>query len=934
MGRENEVAVLQAAWQSAMQGSARVIAIEGDPGIGKTAMVDVLLARATAPVIRVTGVQADSLTPWSVLDEIMARLPATRPTPSQGIPVAALAHQRTRPPRRDPQASPGFVGQGLTEALQVGGELALLLDDAQWADRASMAALQYAARRLRDDPVLLILAYRRHGDDSLPEYMTVSPGLSKAWRQIFDGEQGLHLALDGLPPEDLLRLAAANGHPGLSPEGAGRLHESTGGNPGHVLELLELLPMHSIVTGSGPLPAPRGLAHTITARLASCSRQTRELVAGAAVLGQRFSIAALREVTGLETTGAPIVEAIDAGVLAEVPGTGGRELAFAQVLTREVIYQDLGRGVRTQLHRRAAQLGGPPALQHRIAAADGPDERLAADLQRAAQERMAAQDIPRAAAYLRQALDCSPPGPARLSLMLATVESLLVAGDAVAAHEYEGELAAAPRGPWRDYVLGYQTLLNGHIAEATALFQDALATLDKAAPAASADSTDKGQDSPAPPDLRARIATQLAIVGIVTLSYPEMAEYGSAAVESGSAEPWVSGFARFAQTVGMALAGDSAGALALLTEAGEPGEESGLEGLVARGLVRLWTDDLDGAARDLHTAVHRATRGEALRVSQALGFLGEVECRRGMLGEAVLFTDLAAGNAEDSDRFWDFSILHALAAHPHAARAEWAEAEYHAAQSATWARTFGTPVGLAFAAGAKAAIAQAKGDAQRLLAAAVQLESHYDSREPGTHLFGSARADALAQLGRTDEAAEALDRFLAVCARSGRKSALMGAARVAAQIAAARGDHDQAQRECERAASLARVIGLPLEAGRIGLVAARCHHQAGRRAAAERALRAARKRFIMIGANAYRRLADECAAELGIMVEDSPDPFKTLTQREQDIALLVCQGMSNKQIAERLYLSPKTVETHLTRVFAKLDVSARGDLKGLIDAGD
>src|SRR5262249_35772524 len=298
------------------------------------------------------------------VEEMMAGLHATRPTPSQGIPVAALAHQRTRPPRRDPQASPGFVGQGLTEALQVGGELALLVDDAQWADRASMAALQYAARRLRDDPVLLILAYRRHGDDSLPEYMTVSPGLSKAWRQIFDGQQGLHLALDGLPPEDLLRLAAANGHPGLSPEGAGRLHESTGGNPGHVLELLELLPMHSIVTGSGPLPAPRGLAHTITARLASCSRQTRELVAGAAVLGQRFSIAALREVTGLETAGAPIAEAVDAGLLAEVPGTGGRELAFAQVLTPEGIYQDLGRRARTPPPQRRAPPAPPPALPH------------------------------------------------------------------------------------------------------------------------------------------------------------------------------------------------------------------------------------------------------------------------------------------------------------------------------------------------------------------------------------------------------------------------------------------------------------------------------------------------------------------------------------------------------------------------------------------
>jgi DNA-binding NarL/FixJ family response regulator len=130
------------------------------------------------------------------------------------------------------------------------------------------------------------------------------------------------------------------------------------------------------------------------------------------------------------------------------------------------------------------------------------------------------------------------------------------------------------------------------------------------------------------------------------------------------------------------------------------------------------------------------------------------------------------------------------------------------------------------------------------------------------------------------------------------------------------------------------VVGLPLEAGRIGLVAARCHHLAGRRAAAERALRAARKRFIMIGANAYRLLTDQCAAELGIVVHDRPDPFKSLTQREQDIALLVCQGLSNKQIAERLYLSPKTVETHLTRVFAKLNVSARGALQGLIGAAD
>src|SRR5262249_12056566 len=190
--------------------------------------------------------------------------------------------------------------------------------------------------------------------------------------------------------------------------------------------------------------------------------------------------------------------------------------------------------------------------------------------------------------------------------------------------------------------------------------------------------------------------------------------------------------------------------------------------------------------------------------------------RRGMLSEAVLFTDLAAGNAEDNDRFRDFAVLHALATYPHAARAEWAEAEHYAAQSATWARAFGASAGRAFAAVAQAAIAQAKGAGEGFLAAAGQIETHCDSLEPGTHLLGPARADALAQLGRTGEAAEALDRFLATSARSGRKSALMNAARVAAQIAGARGDYDRAQQECERAASLAPVIGLPLDAGRLG----------------------------------------------------------------------------------------------------------------------
>jgi DNA-binding CsgD family transcriptional regulator len=289
------------------------------------------------------------------------------------------------------------------------------------------------------------------------------------------------------------------------------------------------------------------------------------------------------------------------------------------------------------------------------------------------------------------------------------------------------------------------------------------------------------------------------------------------------------------------------------------------------------------------------------------------------------------GNAIDNDRFRFYPLLHALASYPHAARAEWTEAEHHAAESDKWAQMVGVASGLAFAGAAKAAIALAHGDPVRLLAAAEQIEANYDSQEPGTHLFGPARADALAQLGRVDEAAAELERFLAGPARFGRKSALMSAARIAAQIALARGDHGLAIAECARARELAASVGLVLETGRIDLLAAHCNSRAGRRAAAERSLRAARRQFIEIGANAYLQLADASGPELGITLRDEPDPFTALTRRERDIALLVCERLTNGEIAERMFLSRKTVESHLSHAYEKLNVGGRGDLIALFD---
>jgi DNA-binding CsgD family transcriptional regulator len=911
VGRERELAALRAAWELSRQRSAQIVGIEGSHGIGKTALIQRLLAEIPGTrVVHVSGDEDEAAVPWGVLRELARQLPESG--------IGELADGL------DPRADPIFVGQSLMRNLQSGDELVVVIDDAHWGDRESMAALRFVVRRLRFDPVLVLVAYRPAGTTVEPAYLRRSPGLHEAWRRIFEGGNGIRLRLDGLTAAELMRLAADTGHPGLSPAGAARLRKNTDGNPLHASELLSLLSMRSIMAGTGPLPVPRDIASAITSRLASCARSTRELVAAGAVLGRRFSLASARAVAGADAVGELVTEAVEAGLLAEVPGTAGRDLAFPSSLIRDVVYHDLSRVRRSQLHRSCATLGGAAALRHRIAAADGVDTELAADLERAARDLMDRGELARAADLLHHALDLTPNGPERTARLLTAVEALLVAGDAVSARDYEGEIAAGPGGPWQDYVAGYQILLTGRIAEAKALFLRAATAIEEGAQVQSA----------APPDLTARILTQLAIIGVVALSYPEMVEYGTAAVAAGTDEPWVAAFAWFAKSIGLALAGRSEAALDELTSVDVPGAASGLDGLVARGMIRLWTDDLDGALQDLGAAVHRATGGEALRISQGLGFLGEVEYRRGRLGEAVLYTELAVGGAVENGRVWDLAVLHALASYPHAARADWTTAEHHAAESANWAAFMSTRVGLAFAAASRAAIAQARGDAARLLTAAEDLESVYDSLEPGTHLFGPIRADALAQLGRADEAAAALAAFVAGPLRRGRRSALMSTARVRAQIAIARGQHEQALAECETALDLADAVGLPLEAGRVEMLAATCHGSLRRRAAAERALRRAWHRFTLMGADAYVALAGQAADRLGLQLEGPAKPFSVLTRAERDIALLVCDGYANKEIAARLFLSVKTVETHLTHVYQKLNVSSRAALRSLTgDAG-
>jgi DNA-binding CsgD family transcriptional regulator len=894
VGRTAELTELRRAWEAAQHDRSRIIVLVGGSGMGKTALVDHFL-REVGPERQVwmRGVQDEQTLSWGVLGQLATSLSA----PSGRDPAW------TTP---DPEADPLYVGQSLLDNLRTVGQTVLVLDDAQWADRQSQAALRFVARHMFSCPLLLIVI---HGDRAR---------LDEGWRRVCESEHARLLELGGLTPEDLVSLAVAHGNFGLSPTGAARLHEHTGGNPLHAWALLDRVPMRDIVSGSAPLPAPTTIAEAVAKTITACPESVRSVLSAGAVIGAAFDAALVSVLTGLSDATLLLDQAIAAGLICEAPGVAGPRLTFSHALVHRAVYEQTGLARRRELHLRAARMmSGAEALRHRVAAADGTDPVLADDLERQAAVDVSHGELASAAMHREQALYRTPPGPERTSRLLAVVEAELVAGDAVSARRFADELAAGGGDPWWDYVAGYQSLLDGQVGEAGLRLCRAL----DAAAAGSAPAR-------APADLRARIATQLAVIGLVSLSYPEMIEYGQIAVAENSADPRVSAFAWFARTVGLALAGRSSLALADLDARGTG---PGLEPLIARGMVKLWTDDLDGAIQHLKEAAERAYRGEALRVGQALAFLGDAEYRRGLLAESVLHTELAVGDAEENQRFWDYALLHGLACQTRAALGDWAKAEEHSSAAVLWAPLVGTRAGLLSAAGTRAVIAQARGDAAALLAAAEDFEAVFDPLEPGITLLGPLRAEALVQLGRIPDAAAALAEFTERFGAMGRRSTQMGIARVRGRIAAAAQAYPDALAHYDQALDIALSLGLPLEAGRVEMLTGECFAEAGNYDPAGLWLRSALRRFTDIGAGAYYALAIDAIRARGLSPEARPDRLAGLTPAERRVALAARTNLSNRDIAEQMCVDRKTVEYHLTNIYRKLGVQGRAGLRKLLD---
>jgi DNA-binding CsgD family transcriptional regulator len=896
VGRRPELALLEEVLVRARQGLPQIVAIEGIAGIGKTTLVRHFVGLGDPERVFWSSADQDEVDlPWGVLTQLAETAKAV------GVPY--IADVLGQP---DPATDPFLVGSSLLRLVGEHDLAVVVIDDAHWADRHSLAAARFAFRRLPPGQVVVLLTYR-------PEE---AGRLGEGWRRLLV-ERGVRLRLGGLAVPELVQLSEAVTGLTLSRRAATRLFEQTSGHPLYARSLLEQLPPDILERSEGPLPAPAELAGTVLARLSSCSGPAREVVRLASVLGTTCKVVDLHALLEPEDFAEALGEAIEAGLLREVPGTDGMEVNFPHVLERSAVYQDLPPRQRRKLHAIAAlSLVGRAALKHRAAAFVGPDPGLAAEAEQFAREDIAAGRFQRGAIELRMALGLTPPGPARRARLLAAAEALLESGDVAGAAALAEDLAALPDDPWSDYIEGYLAFLSARIADAEGLLMRAWRTLQKG-----------GTSDGSPPDLAVRIASLLAILSVLRLDYAAMVSFGDEAVQGQASNDWVTGFAWLARLLGLALSGRASEALVALERIEKTGGLKGVDGLMARGIVRLWTDDLSGARADLSQLIANEQVGEPLRVSQAVGFLSEAAFRMGLLDEAVEQAELAVSIATEAGRAWELAMLHGLAALPRAALGEFAEAENHAELATRWAGVMGVKSSFAYASAARAFIALAREDLDGLLLAAIDFNEACDSREPGSHALGPVLAEALVAMGRLDEAASALEEFAVVVRASGRRSAMASTSRVSGLLAAAQGDWDRAELLFWEAVTAAEELAMPLASGLAHLAWGASAVRSGKRKIAARELQAARERFEACGAKAFALIADRSLEKIGISrAAGSPRRQGLLTPTEDAVVRLATTGSSNAEIARQLAVSVKTVEYHLTHIYAKFGIASRREL--------
>jgi DNA-binding CsgD family transcriptional regulator len=888
-------------------GEGRALVVRGDPGVGKTVLLEYLAGRASGcRVERATGVQSEMELAFAGLHQLCAPLlghAPSLPVPQREALQTAFGLSAGLPPDR---FLVGLAVLGLLSEAAGERPLICVVDDEQWLDRASAQALGFAARRLAADPVGLVFAARVPGEDvaGLPE-----------------------LVVEGLAEDDALALLDSALTGPLDARVREQIIADANGNPLALLELPRGLTPAQLAGGfglSGAVSLDGRIEDSFARQLAALPAQTRRLMQLAAADPSGDPVLVWRAAGRLAIAAGAADPAVDAGLM-----EFGARVRFRHPLVRSAAYRSASDQARQEAHGALADATDATVdpdrrAWHRARAAPGPDEDIAAELERSAGRAQARGGLAAAAAFLQRAAQLTPEPGCRARRMLAAARATREAGVPETAL---GLLAAAEASPLDEQRSAQVAYLRGQIADDQRRSIDAARLLLGAARRLEPLNAALARET--------HLEALMAAIYVGELFLPggarEAAEAARGAPSAGDpprpvdvvldafalllTEGYAAAAAALSQALGLLLDLDTgtsdarrwrflAGGRAGMTIAMERCDWESLHALAA-GQAQV--------ARDMGALVH--LRSAAMGLASAHIMRGELSTAARLVDEERLLADVTVtppvattatllaswqGREQEASELIETTVREGTARNQgyvvdfaHCARAvlDNGLGRYGAARDAAWQAWQRQPLALGVFAVPELAEAAARTGEGALGQATLEWLSEHTRAEPTQWALGmEARVRALLNDGETAE--RCYQDSIEHLARTS----------VRAQLA------------------------------RSHLLYGEWLRRKNRRLDARAQLRTAHDMLSAMGAGAFaERARRELRATGETVRKHTAETVSELTAQEALIAQLAADGLTNTEIGAQLFLSTRTVEWHLRKVYTKLGVGSRRELRWAVE---